>query len=406
MKQFWLVLAALIFSANASAQDLPPEVAQAYRDYQSAYAAGDVPALLEAAARAYTTGDDADIDAATLATLAENYGFAANASGEFETAQDMWRQSARMSDRARLAPADRAWRWHNAALSALRLQDVDDAYACSRQAVEALGDLDDQAGVSDFAADSYLTHAGMSLRRGRLGVSKRSAERAVELMEMAGPELTVGYGLALFYLGVAQTLDLEFEDAAYSLHLAQDILREQNPDHPDHPDSRALRAAYASAWMEVRRGDEVEVAARTQRIEARLDVHSLHEEYFAAIHAEGSNDEAVTPPRPAGWTDAEIVRRREPQYPMDALNVGVGGVVYVEFEITPSGETDNIRVVAAFPYGVFDEEVIDAVETWRYEPARQDGVAVRRTGMETRFQFQIAGDGHPVDNMVSPSRGY
>lgn len=375
-----------MISATASAQDLPPEVARAYQDYQIAYAAGDAPALLEAADRAYTAGDVANIDSATLATLAENFGFAAGANGELETAQEMWRQSARMSDRARLDPVDRAWRWHNAALSALRLQDVDDAFACSSQAVEALDDLDGQSAASGFAADSYLTHAGMALRRGHLRATGTSASEAVALMEAAGPQLELRYGLALFYQGVSQTLDGDFFDAALSLSIGSRIIAQLAPDHPD---LGALRAARASALVEISRGDEAEAEARLALLQTELERNVVYAEHFLGVNAE----ETDGVDRPEGWVDAAPINRVEPEYPLNIAAAGLGGVIYVRFDLTPDAEVENIEILGGFPYQAFDEAAVHAVERWTYSPATLNGVPVRREGIEVRFQFQLAEPG-------------
>ena len=113
MKHVWAVVFAILVTATAGAQGLPPDVTQAYRDYEAALDAGDPDALLEAAARAYEAGDEADIDRATLATLAENYGFAASLHEDYETSKTAWRISARLSDRADADPVERAWRWHS-----------------------------------------------------------------------------------------------------------------------------------------------------------------------------------------------------------------------------------------------------------------------------------------------------
>ncbi|MAK63588.1 MAG: hypothetical protein CMF75_02425, partial [Maricaulis sp.] len=156
------MLAAVLATSTAAAQDepLPQEVGRAYLDYQAALQAGDAEALLEAGQRAFEAGEAAEIDRGVLATLSENYGFAASLNGEYEQAQQAWREAARLSDRANADPVERAWRWHNAALVALQLSDMLDAYACSRNAQLALDDLDGELGdAASFAGDALLTRA-------------------------------------------------------------------------------------------------------------------------------------------------------------------------------------------------------------------------------------------------------
>ena len=76
-----------------------------------------------------------------------------------------------------------------------------------------------------------------------------------------------------------------------------------------------------------------------------------------------------------------------PRYPDDAARSDLNGVVYVRFDVTAGGRTDDIEVIGAFPPGVFDRASIDAVRVWRYQPATRDGEAVRREGVETRFDY-------------------
>lgn len=245
MKQAWVALLAMMVTATAGAQGLPPDVTQAYRAYQAALDASDTAVLLETARRAYEAGDEAGIDRATLATLAENYGFAASLNGEYETAQAAWRTAARLSDRANADPVDRAWRWHNAALVALHNEDRSDAYACSRNAANALEELGAAlAPAADFAGDAFLTRAALAMGRGRIHEAGEAALQSAAAFEMSLVEPTSSYGLALFYAGISQTLDRDFDAATYSLHMAIDVMEEKAPDHPDR---RTMTAALVSA---------------------------------------------------------------------------------------------------------------------------------------------------------------
>lgn len=373
-----LIAAGMMCSAGA--QDLPADVAQAYRDYQTAMSAGDAPGLLEAASRAYAAAESADIDRATLAVLAENVGFAAGVNGEYAQSQQMWRESARLSDRARLPAADRAWRWHNASLNALRAQDVDDAYACSRQAVRALDDVEDVANVADFAADSYLTHAGMALRRGQIVETGRSAREAVDRMEAAGPQLELRYGLALFYLGIADTLSQDFLDATYALTIAHNILSEVAPDHPD---LHALHAARTSALLELQRGEGESAGEQNDQLQSMLAGNPV----FAERFLDRVRPDPAEVERPEGWVDAELISRISPRYPPEAANAGIAGVVYLRFDLTAEGRPDNVEIVGSFPYNTFDQVVHEAIAGWQYTPASIDGTPVRREGVTVRFSF-------------------
>ncbi len=87
--------------------------------------------------------------------------------------------------------------------------------------------------------------------------------------------------------------------------------------------------------------------------------------------------------------DAQPLVRIEPQYPMRAAERGVEGTCTVTFDVTPDGVTTNISILSCSS-SLFQRDSIRAVERWRYQPKIVDGVAVRRTGVVTEFNFQLA----------------
>ncbi|MCP2670996.1 energy transducer TonB [Maricaulaceae bacterium EIL42A08] len=87
--------------------------------------------------------------------------------------------------------------------------------------------------------------------------------------------------------------------------------------------------------------------------------------------------------------DAQPLVRIEPQYPMRAAERGVEGRCTVTFDVTPDGVTTNIEILDC-DSSLFRRDSIRAVERWRYQPKIVDGVAVRRTGVVTEFNFQLA----------------
>lgn len=389
----WLIgaLAALVLSADALAQNLPESVTEPYLAFEAAMRAGDAAAVLENARRAYEAGTAADIDLTTLATLAENYGYGAALHQDFETAQSAWREAARLSDRAGGSAVERAWRWHNAALFALQIEDRDDAYACARRAANALEELDGNLGAaSDFAGVAFLTRAALAMGRGRIGDAGDAAIQSAEAFEAELEAPNVSYALALFYAGVAQTLDQEFERATYSLHVALDVMEDVAPEHPD---LRTLQAATTSARLNLYDEDDADrEAAAFARLDARLAANPFHSDRYLDREVEAAADDALADEADAETVccDAAPIRRRNPDYPRDAAYSDIDGVVYVTFAVTEEGRTDAIEVTGSFPPEIFDEASIDAIEDWVYEPATRDGEPVRREGVETRFDFRMA----------------
>lgn len=79
----------------------------------------------------------------------------------------------------------------------------------------------------------------------------------------------------------------------------------------------------------------------------------------------------------------------QPSYPIAATNRGIEGYVDVEFDVTETGATTNIRVIAAEPPKIFEKETIKAVKRWKFNPVIRDGKPVPYKGMAQRVQFQM-----------------
>ncbi|MFC3301121.1 energy transducer TonB [Parvularcula lutaonensis] len=61
--------------------------------------------------------------------------------------------------------------------------------------------------------------------------------------------------------------------------------------------------------------------------------------------------------------------------------------VRVEFDITPAGETANVRVVDSTD-SCFDRSAVRAVRRWRYNPKVERGEAVWQYGVQTTIVYQ------------------
>lgn len=65
-----------------------------------------------------------------------------------------------------------------------------------------------------------------------------------------------------------------------------------------------------------------------------------------------------------------------PKLPEAARKARVSGIVVVEMLIERDGRVSAARILKPLPFGI-DQAVIEAVRTWRYKPAMQDGHPVR-----------------------------
>jgi len=79
----------------------------------------------------------------------------------------------------------------------------------------------------------------------------------------------------------------------------------------------------------------------------------------------------------------------QPHYPARQITRGVEGYVDVRFDVTATGATDNIRVIASEPQGVFDREVVRAVKQWKYRPRVVDGKPRPSYNVTERVSFKL-----------------
>lgn len=84
------------------------------------------------------------------------------------------------------------------------------------------------------------------------------------------------------------------------------------------------------------------------------------------------------------------VKRVDPIYPKTAAEKGQEGFVVLQFDITESGATDNIKVVKSEPAGVFEQNAKSAFSQWQYKSRIQNGQAQRQTGLLVQLDFKLA----------------
>ena len=79
----------------------------------------------------------------------------------------------------------------------------------------------------------------------------------------------------------------------------------------------------------------------------------------------------------------------QPIYPRRALSRGIEGYVIVEFIVTKTGTTRDIRVVEAKPPGIFDRAAVQAAAKFKYKPRVVDGEPIEVPGVQNKITFEI-----------------
>lgn len=376
-RTFLSAAAALVFAATADAQDLPASVTGPYVEYERAVEAGDGAAAYDAARRAFEAGQAERIDRETLGLLAENFGSMAAANRDFEQARDAWREAARLGDRARLSPTERAWRWHNAAVNAFLAEDTRDAHRCSRETVEALADLERIEGDALlFAEEAYALNARMALSTGQARRALEPAQALIALRVASGEVPDATLANAHYIAGISRLVRSDNVEAAYHFHMARDIARDQDTD-TEELETLVYNASALRALAAGRAGH------RASQVDDHLERDPLHQSRYMP---EVDDEEPDLPP---GRVDAEPIERAEPRYPRSAEEDGMEGVVIVEFAVDENGRVADPQIRASIPGGLFDEAVLSAMEDWTYTPATQEGVPVRREGVSVCFTFML-----------------
>ena len=86
---------------------------------------------------------------------------------------------------------------------------------------------------------------------------------------------------------------------------------------------------------------------------------------------------AANPARPrevSAVVPVKLVRRVAPVYPDIARRAHIGGTVVLNAVIRPDGKVGTVQVVSGNP--LLARAAVDAVQQWRYEPARLNGTSV------------------------------
>jgi TonB family protein len=76
----------------------------------------------------------------------------------------------------------------------------------------------------------------------------------------------------------------------------------------------------------------------------------------------------------AGQQPPVKIKDAKPEYPQDAKDAGVQGIVILDATIDEQGDVANVRVVRSVP--MLDQAATDAVRQWKFQPALLNGKPV------------------------------
>ncbi len=107
---------------------------------------------------------------------------------------------------------------------------------------------------------------------------------------------------------------------------------------------------------------------------------------FSMISPQPLAPPAIDTPRKSGKFDPpQLVKRKDPVYPIVAKTTGISGSVELQFTITADGEVRDVSANSGNP--ILVRAAVEAVKAWRYQPARLGGVPVESQST-TIFNFK------------------
>src|SRR5689334_24347625 len=113
----------------------------------------------------------------------------------------------------------------------------------------------------------------------------------------------------------------------------------------------------------------------------------------------GVKDSTQTPLKVGGKVSApRIITAPQPEYSESARSRGYEGVCVLWLVVGTDGKPHDIRIARSLGLGL-DEKAIEAVQQWRFEPAKRDGKAVA-VQINVEVNFHLLGSDLEITNLI------
>jgi TonB family protein len=184
-------------------------------------------------------------------------------------------------------------------------------------------------------------------------IGAKNLPQATEYFERAKNVNPDRSGLALMWVAVVKQRQNNAEEAE---KLYQQALAAEGGTGPDRS---VVAQVYASFLRTQGREDEAKLVARTAPPEPR------QETLPAGVYRIAD-----------GTTAPKVLSKVEPEYTDAAKASGLEGTSIVSVEIWPDGRAHNPQVLRPLGLGL-DENGIDAISQWQFDPGTKEGQAVK-----------------------------
>ena len=121
-----------------------------------------------------------------------------------------------------------------------------------------------------------------------------------------------------------------------------------------------------------------------------VEFESKQLSYYREVFSNIANEEALgLSPREIDGDYWRIVKGN-PLYPRDAYQERIEGYVIVEYDLNPSGDVENPRIIESVPEGVFDKSALSSVTYSKYLPRVIQGEALEVKGLQSRLTYSLS----------------
>ena len=354
---------------NAAAQT-PAEVLKPYKAYNAAMTAGDYKTAIKQAKAAWQAAEKSMGENSTTGDLAFNYGFVEKNQGTAKKAIKPLKRAVELATFQKMDAALIQTEREIELISAL--EAAGEGGKAAKRVTSALK-FAQKSGLSDsvYTGELHLLNANACYRnlnrkvdRGqqqtgslvKTGGSENSirdgrekcaqiAQRAIDIFKLHPDTARPVYVAAAYnYVGFAMEAKKSWFSAAMSYQNARGAVEAiYDRDTP-------IVAQSIGRWLNARN-----YLKRTGRLEYALD-NGLCECWPF------SNERGVA---------VEPTKTVDPKFPAGALN-HTSGYAIVQFDVSDSGKTENIRILSSWPRDVYDKSAITAISQWEY-PAKRTG---------------------------------
>jgi periplasmic protein TonB len=139
---------------------------------------------------------------------------------------------------------------------------------------------------------------------------------------------------------------------------------ETEPETPREPSEEPSMASLEISPPTPEPATELEIPA-LDLAAGEIDIQAAGDDWSAPLGSGGIGLSAAGADA-VGYVEVTPYNTRRPNVPEVAWRNRIDGWVLVAFTVTPDGRTREVRVLDAFPRGVFEEKVVAAVRDWRY----------------------------------------